>query len=82
MNRKEIFEEIIGERDYQDANYPRDERRKTMYQFSAPHLLLLEQKITTMRGDWYKSDVKKSDLIKIAAIAIRALEEISEGELQ
>jgi len=78
VNRQEIFEQISEERDSQDNQWPRTERRKTMYSFSAPHLLLLEEKLKSMRTAWYKGEVEPKEFVKIAAIAVRALEEGSD----
>lgn len=49
-----------------------------MYGFTAPHLLLLEEKISAMRMAWYKGESLPSDYVKIAALAIRALEEVTD----
>lgn len=78
MNRQEIYEKIEKERSYQEAAWPRTERRQQMYKFSAPHLLLLEEKVARMRSMWYNGDITPAEFIKVAAIAVRALEEASD----
>lgn len=78
MIRKDIYTAIEIERISQDSKWPRDDRRKQMYSFSAAHLLVLEQKIESMRKGWYNGEISKDDFIKVAAIAVRALEEITD----
>lgn len=48
------------------------------YQFNAPHILLLEEKVAKMRTLWYASSkgALVAEWVKVAAIAIRALEEV------
>jgi hypothetical protein len=79
MTRQEIFTEIERIRSGQDALWPRDERRKKMYATIPPHVLLLETNVEKLRNEWYLS--KSEDCIKrfttIAALAVRALEEIT-----
>ena len=80
MKREDAFEVIRVEREYQDTVWPRDERRKRMYAFSAPHILLLEGYIQKLRDGWVSSGMNETErqrtIAKIAAMAVRALEEI------
>ena len=78
MNRTEVFIAVEKERASQDGLWPRTERRTQMYSFTAPHLLLLEEKISAMRTAWYKGESVPSDFVKVAALAIRALEEVTD----
>lgn len=78
MNRIDVFKLIGNERASQDGFGPRTERRVQMYNFTAPHLLLLGEKIEAMRTAWYRGESVSSDFVKVAAIAIRALEEITD----
>ena len=78
MERTEIFELINTERKNQDILWPRNERRKLMYSFTAPHLLLLEEKVSAMRTMWYKGEITPQELVKLATLAVRALEEITD----
>lgn len=82
MNRTDVFEVINREREYQDTVWPRDEYRKTMYKYSAPHVILLEKYVQQLRDDWVKSSTESNltaTIAKIATIAVRALEEIEFG---
>jgi hypothetical protein len=81
MFRDDILALIDVERVAQDAMWPRDLQenpQRAQYQFYAPHILLLEEKLARLRSLWYSSDKEKLqyEFIKIAAIAIRALEEV------
>ena len=78
MEREKIFEAINQERISQDGLWQRNERRKVMYSFTAPHLLLLGEKINAMQTLWYKGESTPQDFIKIAALAVRALEEVTD----
>lgn len=78
MTKSEVFAAIQEERAKQDGAWPRTERRLRMYSFPAPHLLLLEEKISAMRTAWYKSESVPSDYVKVAALAVRALEEVTD----
>lgn len=78
MKRSDVFAEVEKERTSQDSAWPRTERRKQMYSFTAPHLLLLEEKVSAMRTSWYKGESKPADFVKIAALAVRALEEVTD----
>lgn len=82
MNRADVFEVINREREYQDTAWPRDEYRKQMYKYSAPHILLLEKYVKQLADDWVKSSTERNlpaTIAKIATIAVRALEEIEFG---
>jgi hypothetical protein len=78
MERCDVFQEINRIREEQNAKWPRDERRIAMYSYMPPHILLLEKQIEKLRDEWYAS--KTEDCINrfqvIAALAVRALEEI------
>jgi hypothetical protein len=80
MQRDEIFEAINTERDTQDVYWSHNEaRRRSMYSTVPPHILLLEAQISKLRDDWYATPGGRgcfSRFIKVAAIAVRALEEI------
>lgn len=78
MKKSEVFAAIQEEREKQDAAWPRTERRVQMYSFTAPHLLLLEEKVSAMRTAWYKGESVPSDFVKVAALAVRALEEVTD----
>ena len=72
---------INDERDKQDATWSRDvsvNPQRAQYKFYAPHLLVLEEKVAKLRQNWYKSDREAlhDDFVKVAAIAVRALEEV------
>lgn len=74
MTRAEIYYLIDEERNKQDEKWS----DRSQYSRSAPHLLLLQQKTAKMGGLWYeaKRDALIAEFVKVAAIAIRALEEI------
>ena len=44
---------VNKERDSQDTKWPRDVRRKVMYSFAAPHILILEGQLEKLRQDSY-----------------------------
>jgi hypothetical protein len=82
MNRPEIYLAIDDERRRQDGQWPRDvsvNPNRAQYQFYAPHILVLEEKLARLRATWYGSDKEllRAELVKIAAIAVRALEEVA-----
>lgn len=84
MNRQDIFEMIVRERTYQDTEWPRDEETALMYQFSAPHILLLEEYVSALRAMWKNSREEKDCvrmIAKIATIAVRALEEVERPDV-
>jgi phage shock protein A len=74
MTREQAYELIDAERTSQDAVWT----NRTQYNRAAPHILLLEEQLKKLRTDWYasKSENFTSRLTKMAAIAVRALEEI------
>lgn len=78
MKREEVFTEINCIRQEQDAKWPRDERRQSMYSFIPPHVLLLEENIHKLRSEWYASKTEDCHkrILTIAALAVRAMEEI------
>ena len=79
MQRKEIYEAIDAERLAQDAIWRTGSEVEGQYTFSAPHVLLLEENAAKLRSLWYTAR-DESELfdrfVKIAALAVRALEEI------
>jgi hypothetical protein len=79
MERSAIYERINAIRDEQDQKWPRDERRKVMYSFAPPHIVLLEKQLEKLRDDWYasKSELVEGRFAVIAALAVRAMEEIT-----
>ena len=81
LSRDEIYALINTHRNEQDARWPRnveENPNRAQYQFYAPHLLVLEEKVAKLRSNWYKSDKEQlmSDFLAVAAIAVRALEEV------
>lgn len=76
MDQQQAVKAILAERNDQDKLWPRDERRKVMYSFLPPHICLLEERLAMMRANWYSGQKDTQGLVEIAAIAIRALEEI------
>lgn len=80
MKREDVFEVIDKEREYQDTTWPRDARRRRMYAFAAPHILLLEGYVQKLRDGWVSSGMDETArlrvIAKIATMAVRALEEI------
>ena len=81
MQRTEIYELIEVKRKEQDAKWERNERRKAMYKFAAPHILLLEEQMAKLRSAWYAASGSAESLDRlanIAAISVRALEEIDD----
>lgn len=81
MTRSAIYARIDAERTSQDAKWPRDlgaNPQRAQYKFYAPHFYLLEEKISRVRSLWYNAEREKlsDELIKIATIAVRALEEV------
>ncbi len=83
MNRAEVFAVIDKERVYQDTLWPRDEDAAKMYTYLAPHLLLLEEYVAKARTAWVTNGPEApalKQIAKLAAIAVRALEEVSGAE--
>lgn len=79
MNTRErIYNWIEGERVAQDKKWPRDNPKREQYKFYTPHIVVLEEKLARLRGLWYesKSEQLAAEFVKIAAIAVRALEEV------
>ena len=81
MDRKAIIAAIENERASQDQKWPRDvavNPNRAQYRFYAPHIVVLEEKLVRLRKIWYESDreLLNAEFIKIAALAIRALEEV------
>ena len=78
MERQFVMDLVETERISQDKLWRTGRPNERQYAFSAPHILLLEQKISKLRSLWYesKSEDLKTEFVKIAALAIRALEEV------
>jgi len=79
MKRNDIYKAIDLERVSQDEVWRTGRPNEDQYKFAAPHVLLLEENASKLRSIWYGSKEEndfKDRLIKIAAIAVRALEEI------
>ena len=80
MNRTDIFALINQERTYQDEKWSDREQ----YAVSAPHVLLLDSYVQKAKDRWTGS-VSEVDVVqtiaKIAAIAVRALEEIKRPDV-
>lgn len=81
MTRKDIYTAIDAERESQDKLWRTGRPNEAQYQFAAPHILLLEVQAAKLRDIWYVSTKEdlRDRLIKTAAIAVRALEEIDLG---
>lgn len=80
MKRDEIYSAIDRERESQDAAWRTGRSNEAQYQYAASHILLLEEQGAILRRVWYGAKEEGSireRLIKTAAIAVRALEEIS-----
>jgi hypothetical protein len=80
MTRTEVFAAISAERESQDEKWRDGRPVENQYVFSAPHILLLEEQVAKLRANWYgvkdESSLRER-LIKVATIAVRALEEIT-----
>ena len=74
MIRAEVFTKIDEQRDFQDTVWSNREQ----YRRSAPHILVLQGQMRKLEQEWYdsKRDALLERFVKIAAIAVRALEEI------
>jgi hypothetical protein len=74
MTRQEIFKLIEDERAAQDKAWP----DRAQYKWSAPHILVLQGQMKKLEDEWYTSsrDAILDRFKKIAAVAVRALEEV------
>jgi len=74
MQRQEVFELINQERAAQDKTWS----DRSQYKRSAAHVLVLSGQLKKLEDEWYNSnlDALLGRFKKIAAIAVRALEEI------
>jgi hypothetical protein len=73
MIRTEIFKLIEEERVRQNASWP----DRSQYTRSAAHVLVLEGQMRKLQDEWYNNTGSiKERLLKIATVAVRALEEI------
>ena len=80
LSREQAFEVIKREREYQDRVWPRDGHPLVkQYDYTTPHLLMLEDYYDEARRKWRKS-VDEVDVLrtigKMATIAYRALTEV------
>ena len=83
LRQYQVLELMAHERRYQDKTWPRDARRQVMYGFLAPHLVLLRVYLKKAEAAWTSSSGNLTGLQqvgKIAAIALRALEETEGSE--
>ena len=83
LRQHQVVELMAKERQYQDKTWPRDARRRVMYGFLAPHLVLLRAYLGKAEAAWTSSKGNLAGLQqvgKIAAIALRALEETEGSE--
>lgn len=79
MNRHDVYAAIDAERLDQDIRWRNGRKNEKQYAFAAPHILILEECVAKLRPIWYganSQDGVRDRLIKIAAVAVRALEEI------
>ena len=79
MKRNHIYELIEKERIYQDATWRVGRQNEGQYKYAAPHVILLCKLSAKLEDEWYaaKDEDFTSRFVKIAAVAIRALEEIT-----
>jgi len=77
MTRTEIYALIERERLTQDAVWS----DRSQYTRAAPHILVLDGQLTKLKSDWYGAAkaVLLERFVKMATIAVRALEEIHEN---
>jgi hypothetical protein len=79
VTRIDVYTAVDAERIAQDEKWRDGRPVEHQYRYSAPHVLLLEEQVAKLRSNWYgvKDESSLRDrLVKIAAIAVRALEEI------
>lgn len=78
MTPGQIYTLIAKERKRQDENWRASNPLNGQYAFWGPHFLVLEEKVSRIRSMWYesRSEELQAEFVKIAAIAIRALEEV------
>lgn len=82
MERQEVYKAIDAERAAQDKVWRTGRPDEVQYDFAASHILLIGENAEKLRSMWYTSDgdeTLKDRLIKIAAITVRALEEVYES---
>lgn len=74
MTREQAYNLVDAERAAQDRVWA----DRTQYNRSAPHILILSRQLRKLEDDWYDSshDALIERFVKMAAIAVRALEEI------
>ena len=79
MTRDAAYKLIDEERSAQDRVWRVGRKTEAQYAFAAPHILLLEAQVAKLRAIWYGSKDEgdlQERLVKTAAVAVRALEEI------
>lgn len=77
--RAEVLAAVNAERVEQDKVWRTGRPNEEQYKFAAPHILLIEEQATKLRSIWYGAKDEgtiRERLVKLAAIAVRALEEI------
>lgn len=74
MTRDDIFAGIREQRHEQDLKWS----DRSQYSRSAPHVLVLRGQMRKLEEEWYtsKRDALLDRFLKIATVAVRALEEI------
>lgn len=81
MTKEEVLQLVEDARTQQRGLWPHDtgDPHEQQYIFWGPHFLVLEEKVTRIRALWYESvgeEVLRKEFAKIAAIALRAMEEV------
>jgi hypothetical protein len=79
MTRDEALAAIFEERHLQDLSWRNRGVMDGQYDYAAPHILLLEECTDKLRKAWYGVSDEgnlRDRLVKIAAVSLRALEEI------
>jgi hypothetical protein len=74
-----IYYSIDLERASQDTSWRTGRPNEDQYAYAAPHILLLEEQVAKLRSNWYGArdeSTLRERLVKVAALAVRALEEI------
>ncbi len=83
LRQHQVLELMAHERQYQDKTWPRDAETRVMYGYLSPHLVLLDTYIQKAKAEWTANAGELKSLrqvAKIAAIALRALEETEGSE--
>jgi len=82
MKRDEVYSLIDNERLSQDSTWRQGRPNEGQYQYSAPHVLLIIKLAEKLGTEWYNATTEdlESRFVKIAAVAVRALEEINKSK--